>query len=170
MNKKTILGVAAVALLGLSACNNSCDKSCDNSCGNTAKDGKDKEMLYSGILPAADAQGSAYTLKLEYDAEDNYNEGDYTLVENTLVADSIAASGLKVMTSSYSKGDFKKEVKQVNGNNVTYLQLIPDAKDALGTPSAASLYFIVNPDESLTMVSADLQTPENAELYTLTSK
>ncbi|MDE5773507.1 MAG: hypothetical protein K2H86_03505 [Muribaculaceae bacterium] len=169
MKKTLILGAAAVALLGLASCGN-CNNS-DKSCSaNGCKNDKDKEVLYSGILPAADAQGSLYTLKLEYDADDNYNEGDFTLVENTLASDTVAPAGLKVLATSYSKGDFRKESKQVDGAVVEYIKLLPDAKDALGTPSAASQYYLINADESLTMVNADLQRPDSTTvaLYTLT--
>ncbi len=161
--------MALFAALGFSSC---CNKSCDNSdkAASADKSG-DKEVLYSGILPAADAQGTVYTLKLEFDADNNFTDGDYTLVETTLASDSVAASGLKDLTASYTKGDFTKASKEVDGATVEYIQLKPDAKDALGTPSAASLYFIVNPDESLTMVSADLQKAVDPALnYTLTVK
>lgn len=164
--KKTLLGLAALAALGLTACNNAASTNNSNSNG-----GKDKEVLYSGILPAADAQGTVYTLKLEFDADDNYMEGDFTMIENTLVADSVASSGLKEAATSYSKGDFRKLSKQVEGTAVDYIQLIPDAQDALGAASSSTLYFIVNPDESLTMVGADLQKAANPEInYTLTVK
>ncbi|MDE5552708.1 MAG: hypothetical protein K2M03_06100 [Muribaculaceae bacterium] len=166
MNKKIILGVAAAALVGLASCNcNNSDKVCPNK---AAGNDNDKEVLYSGILPNADAQGTVYTLKLEFDADDNYNEGDFTLVENSLATDTVAASGLKILASSYSKGDFRKEAKQVDGTTINYVRLMPDAKDALGNPSNASMYFIINEDESLTMVNAELQRSETPGLdYTL---
>lgn len=165
MKKTTFMGLAIVAALGFTACNNS------NTATTQVKKGGDKEVLYSGILPAADAQATVYTLKLDFDDDNNYTDGDFTMIENTLVSDTIAASGLKETATSYSKGDFRKESKQVDGTTVEYIRLLPDAKDALGTASASSLYFIVNPDESLTMVNADLKKAENTEMnYTLTVK
>lgn len=150
-----LFALAAVAALGFT------------SCGNSGNKGNDKEVLYSGILPSADADGSVYTLKLEFDADDNFNEGDFTLVENTLQTDTVAASGLKTVATSYTKGDFRKQSKTVDGATVEYIQLLPDAKDALGTPSAASQYFVINPDESLTMTGADLVKSETGLNYTL---
>lgn len=168
MKKQTIMGLAVIAALGLGACNESKTSSAA-SCGQPKCD-NDKEVLYSGILPAADAQGTVYTLKLEFDDDNNYTDGDYMLVENSLAADEEAASGLKEAATSYTKGDFVKESKDVDGAKVEYIRLTPDAKDSLGAPSASSLYFVINADESLTMVGADLQMPANAELYTLTVK
>ena len=166
MKKTLMLGIAAVAALGFVSCNNN-KATC---CGAVDKGG-DKEVLYSGVLPSADALGSVYTLKLEFDDDHNFTDGDFTMVETTLVADTVAASGLKDVTASYTKGDFRKETKQVDGTTVEYIRLIPDAKDALGTPSSASMYFVINADESLTMVGADLQKSENPGLnYTLTVK
>ena len=166
MKKTVLMGIAAIASLGFAACSNS------NATSNAVQPkGGDKEVLYSGILPAADAQGTVYTLKLEFDDDHNYTDGDYTMVENTLVADTTVASGLKEAATSYTKGDFRKESKQVNGVTVEYIRLYPDAKDALGTPSASSMYFVVNPDGSLTMTGADLQKAANTEMnYTLTVK
>lgn len=161
MKKTFLLGLAVVGALGFTACNNS----------NAAQTkGGDKEVLYSGILPAADAQGTVYTLKLDFDDDHNYTDGDYTMVENSLASDTIAVSGLKEVATSYSKGDFRKESKTVDGATVEYIRLIPDAKDALGTPSGSSLYFVLNSDGSLTMVGEDLQMPAMTELYTLTVK
>lgn len=166
MKKSLLLGLAAVAALGFTACNKTDCKS-----GAACTKGGDKEVLYSGILPSADAIGTVYTLKLEFDDDHNYTDGDFTLVENTLAADTLAASGLKEAATSYSKGDFRKESKQVDGVNVEYIRLVPKAKDALGAASAASMYFIVNADGSLTMTGTDLQKSENPALnYTLTVK
>lgn len=166
MKKTLIIGLAALAAIGFTAC---CDKtdSCDKAAGKCCT--ADQEVLYTGILPAADAQGTVYTLKLEFEKEHGCTDGDYTMVETTLAADTVAASGLKEVATSYTKGDFRKESKQVDGATVEYIRLLPDAKDALGTPSASSMYFLVEEDGSLTMVGADLQKSVVSELnYTLT--
>ncbi len=155
--------LTVMASLGFTACNNTCDSS------KTCSKGNDKEVLYSGVLPAADADGTVYTLKLEFDEEHNYTDGDFTMVETSMVTDTVSVQGMKVVATSYSKGDFRKESKVVDGATVDYIRLVPDAKDALGTPSASSDYFIINADESLTMVGADLQKAVNPEMnYTLT--
>lgn len=166
MKKNVILGLAAAAALGFTAC----DNSAATSGAAQSKGDDDKEVLYSGILPAADAQGTVYTLKLEFDSDHNFTDGDFIMIENSLAADSVAASGLKEVATSYTEGDFTKESKQVNGATVEYIRLTPDAKDSLGTPSGSSLYFILNADGSLTMVSADLEQPAIPALYTLTVK
>lgn len=162
--KKTLLGVIALASLGFVACDSS------NAASKVTAANGDKEVLYSGIVPAADAQGTVCTLKLDYDDDHNYTDGDYLMVENTLASDSVAASGLREVATSYTEGDFRKESKQVNGATVEYIRLVPDAKDAMGDPSASSLYFIINADQSLTMVNSDLEVSATSALYTLTVK
>ena len=165
MNKFVLFGAVAAAAVGLSACNNN-GQSVDAS---ASKGNGDKEVLYSGVLPAADAFGTVYTLKLDFDDDNNYTDGDFVLVENTLSVDSVG--NVTNVTASYNEGDFRKLSKVVGGASVEYIQLTPDAKDALGTASASSMYFIVNPDQSLTMVNADLQKSDNEGLnYTLTVK
>lgn len=159
--KKTAILMLAAASLGFVACNSK------TAATDQAKSGDDKEVLYSGILPAADAEGTVYTLKLDFDDDNNYTDGDYTLIENSLAADSVAPSGMKAVATSYSKGDFTKQSKEVDGQTVEYITLTPDAKDALGAPSASSAYFVVNADGSLTMVSQSLEMPVMADLYTL---
>lgn len=155
MMKKTVLaGLAAIAALGFTACN-------------SGVTGGDKAELYSGILPAADAQGNVYTLKLDFDDDNNYTDGDYTLVESSLVSDTTTVVGIKPVAVSYTEGDFKKQSKRTGDATVDYIVLTPDAKDAMGAPSASSMYFVVNSDGTLTMVAEDLQVPANAELYTL---
>lgn len=165
MNKFVLFGAVAAAAVGLSACNNngqSVDASASNGKG-------DKEVLYAGVLPSADAFGTVYTLKLDFDDDNNYTDGDFELVENTLSVDSVGT--VTEVVTSYNEGDFRKLSKAVNGTSVEYIQLTPDAKDAMGSASSCSMYFIVNPDQSLTMVNADLEKSANEGLnYTLTVK
>ncbi len=164
MKKTVLMGLAVMATLGVTSCNDS------NSTTKESKEGTDKMELYTGILPSADAQGTVYTLKLDYDNDNNNTEGDFAMTENTLVTDSLSVTGFKQMATSFSEGDFKKESKELNGAKVEYIRLIPDAKDALGTVSSSSSYFVINSDGSLTMVDANLQMPENPENYTLSVK
>lgn len=144
--------------------------SCDNNKANNVPPTNDdnKKELYSGILPAADAQATVYTLMLDFDDDHNYTDGDYTMVENVLAGDTIDASGLKELAWAYTEGDFTKESKVVDGNTVEYIKLIPDPKETLGADHTTPFYFIVNPDGSLTMVGADLQKSETPGInYTL---
>lgn len=165
MKKTVLFGVAAVAAFAFASCNNS------NTGAAPVKGSGDKDVLYSGILPSADAQCTVYTLKLEFDDDHNYTDGDFDMVENTFAADTIDASGLKEVLTAYTSGDFRKASKVVDGVTVEYIELIPDAKDALGGGSACSNYFVINPDQSLTMVGADLVKSEMPGMnYTLTVK
>ncbi len=167
MKKTVLFGLALVAALGFTACDKAATTTATDT---TTVKGDDKEVLYSGILPSADALANVYTLKLDYDDDHNYTDGDFVMIENSLL-DTVASSPLKEVATSYTEGDFRKESKVVDGVNVEYIRLIPDAKDALGTPSACSMYFIVNEDGSLTMVSPSLQKAVDPEMnYTLTVK
>ncbi len=154
MKNSMILAAAAAAVLSLSACsgNKSCD---DKAC---TKDDKAKEMVYTGVLPAADADGVRYTLHLDYDKDGN--EGDYTLLETYIKADTISATGYSDLKSLKSEGDFKVE-KQ---GDKTYLKLV---KDASGS-SDAPMYFLVDSDNAITLTNAELEVSTTPGMnYTL---
>lgn len=163
--RKAVLSVLAIASLCFAACGNK------NAVSEGVRHDGDKAVLYSGILPAADAQGTIYSLRLEFDADHNFTDGEFVLMENSIAADTSDPSGLKVAASSYTEGEFRKASKNIDGAEIEYICLIPDLKGALGTASASSLYFLINADESLTMVGEDLQKSVTPELnYTLTVK
>lgn len=167
MKKTVLFSLAAAAAFGFAACNNL-------SSTTTASEGKakggDMEELYSGILPAADAQGTLCTIKLEFDDDNNYTDGEFVMVENSLVTDTVAAAGLSEAATSYSEGKFRKESKSVNGANVEYLVLTPDAKDNLGAASNTPTYLVVNADQTLVLVNSDIEMPADPALYTLKLK
>lgn len=158
MKKILYLAVVALSVLGMSACSGkSCDgkKSCDgNEC---AKKG---DMVYTGVLPAADAAGVRYTLKLDYD---NKQKGDYDLVETYLVGDTTSTTGYRDDKSFTSEGDFTVIAK----DGKDYLQLIQDVKDSM-QGSATTLNFLVESDSTLVLVNSDFQPSETPGLnYTL---
>ena len=164
--KKAILFCLALAPLALASCSNCKDGSCASS-GN----GGDKEELYAGVLPAADAEGVIYTLRLDYDDDNNFTDGDFALTQTALESDTVSAPAIKAGVTSYTEGDFKIEDKTVDGAAAKVLRLIPDAKESLGTADNSTLYFLVNGDNTLTMVSADLTKAANDSInYTLTLK
>ncbi|MDE6042435.1 MAG: copper resistance protein NlpE N-terminal domain-containing protein [Muribaculaceae bacterium] len=166
MKKVLFLMLAVAASLGIASCDNSGAKAQANA-GNGK--GGDKSVLYTGILPAADVQGILYTVKLDFDDDHNYTDGDFVMVENYLAYDSVAASGLRDAATAYSEGDFYKESKVVNGQKVDYLRLVPDAKDGLGVADSAPTYFVMNADGSITLTTQDLTVSTVPGLnYTLT--
>ena len=121
--------------------------------------------------PAADAEGILYTLKLDYDDDHNYTDGDFQLVETALLSDTVSAMNLRTGVTSLTEGDFRIETSTAEGETTSYMRLVPDAKESLGAASTATLYFIINPDKSLTMVNSDLTKAANDSLnYTLTLK
>ncbi|MBD5341535.1 MAG: copper resistance protein NlpE [Bacteroides sp.] len=164
--KKAILFCLALAPLALASCNN-----CNNgSCASGSKGG-DKEELYAGILPAADAEGFVYTLRLDYDDDHNYTDGDFAMTQMALDYDTVSAPALKAGITSYTEGDFRIENKTVNGAGVKVLTLVPDPKESLGTVDNSTVYFLVNGDNTLTLVGPDFTKATNDSLnYTLTLK
>lgn len=154
MKKTLFTAAAAFALLSLGACSNqNCSK---GSCG----DAGDKEEVYTGVLPAADADGIRYTLDLDFDDDNNYTDGDYDLVQTYLVSDTTATSGISDANSFKSKGDFT--VAESNGKK--YLKLVPDRKFTNAEP----LNFLVESDSTIVLVGADLQPSATPGLnYTL---
>lgn len=168
MKKTVLMGLALLGTLGFVACGNS-SKTAQTVA--PTKNSADKEVLYAGILPAADAMGTVYTLKLDYDADHGFAEGDFIMIENSIVSDTTAVSGIQEVATAYTEGDFRKESKEVNGANVEYILLIPEAKEGLGASSSASTYFLINADGSLTMVGESLEASDIPGLnYTLTVK
>lgn len=155
--KKLFLGAAAVAaLFAMSACSG--NKSCD---GNACTKGMDDDMVYTGVLPAADADGVRYTLSLDYDDDHNGNDGDYHLVETYLKGDTTATAGFNDELSFKSKGDFTVEQR----DGMKYIRLVPKAKKS---SKATSLYFMVDSDSTLTLVNDSLEaSPNTAMNYTL---
>lgn len=156
--KKLILGTAILAsLCAMSACSSN-DNCKDKSCKASDAD----EMVYTGVLPAADADGVRYTLKLDYD--DNFREGDYDLVETYLKGDTTATAGFNDEKSFKSEGDFKV----VEKDGMKYLRLIAKARKKSAGSKADNLCFMVDSDSTLTLVNDSLESSTNAALnYTL---
>lgn len=152
--KKTILGACAFAgMLALASCSNGNCKG--NQCGNS--NCSDEDMVYTGVLPAADADGVRYTLTLDYDDDDNCMKGDFDLVETNLKCDSVSGKSCDA-SSSKSEGDFT--VIEKDGNK--YLKLVKKHQ------AAAPMCFLVSSDSTLTMVNDSLKVSENPKLnYTL---
>ncbi len=155
--KKIVLGMAALAALGLASCggNNKCDNkaNCDGKC-------EDKVEVFTGVLPGADNEGVRYTLNLEYDDDHNCTEGDYKLDETYLVADSTATDGVRADKSFKSEGDFT--ITEKDGKKV--YKLVPDAKDSNAEATLTPMYFILDNDSTLTMVNAELERSVNPDL------
>lgn len=158
MKKSVIMAGAALMMLTLGACNsgNGCNGKdhCDNKC--------DKDAVFTGVLPAADAAGIRYTLHLDYDHDDK--DGDYKLVETYLQADTTSAMGYRDLKSFSSEGDFTVE-KQ---GEKTYLKLVKDAKDSSAGSIDTPIYLLVDSDSTLTLTNQALEVSETPGMnYTL---
>ena len=79
-----------MALFSMASCAGNQNGKC---CNSVECKGGDK--VYTGLLPAADAEGVRYTLKLDYDDDKNNMEGDYDLLETYVVGDSLSMTGHK---------------------------------------------------------------------------
>lgn len=155
---KKIVFAAAVAALAFTACNS----------GNSCKSGNDgdKNELYTGVLPAADADGILYNLSLDFDDDHNFTDGDYHLTETYLMTDTVRGKSFDGR-SFKTEGDFKVETRTVDGKEVKYLKLTPEAKESVGNASSDVLYFIIDSDNSITLTDAELSMPGDSLNYTL---
>lgn len=151
--KKALYMAATVALLGMSACTGT---SCDSK-GCKADDDK----LYTGVMPAADCDGIRYTLKLDYDDDHNYTDGDYDLVQTYIAADSTSALGYKDIRTVKSEGDFTV-VKTKDGK--TGLKLVEEVRKG---QQGETMYFVVDSDSTITMTNSDFETAASGLNYTL---
>ncbi|MDE6556081.1 MAG: copper resistance protein NlpE [Duncaniella sp.] len=155
MKKIVLMAGAALAMMSMVACSgdNKCGSTCDNKC--------DGDVVFTGVLPAADAEGVRYTLAL--DCDDDCTKGDYKLVETYIKADTVSALGYKDAASFASEGDFTV----VKNGDKTYLKLVKDAKDS-SAQAADNLYFVVDSDSTITMTNAQFEVSETPGMnYTL---
>ncbi|MDE6377748.1 MAG: copper resistance protein NlpE, partial [Duncaniella sp.] len=112
------------------------------------------EAVYAGLLPAADAEGVQYILKLNYISEGDSVMGAYDLHEMYLAADS-AANSVEVATEGAFVG--------IDKDGKSYLKLAPESNPA------QEMYFFVESDSTLVLVNSELEPAANPELnYTLT--
>lgn len=144
MKKVMMIAAIAAALVSCkSKGTNNNDSASTNETVMAVTENAAAEVVYKGILPAADGPGIQYVLKL-----DNINstgEGTYTL-ETTY----LEAEGAGKDKSFTSKG--KKQIiqKDVNNEKKTAIKLIPDDSD---TP----IYFVIVNDSTLRLVNEELQ-------------
>lgn len=160
MKKMLLFATALIALLPV-ACSHS-EKSCSGSdCS--------KDAVYTGVLPAADADGVRYTLTLDYDDDHNYTTGDYDLVEVYLQGDTTSATGYHDAASYRSEGDFSVITGQGADSSKKYIKLVKDARDSSTGSVDGPLYFMITSDNTLEMVNDQLQPSETPGMnYTLT--
>ena len=159
MKKTLLLMVVALGLVGAAGCS-------DKHSG--ARPMSEPDAIFTGVLPAADADGVRYTLKLDYDDDRGNMAGDYDLVETYLVADSIQKSGARDANSFRSEGDFT--VDEGSGTNAgkKFIKLVSDRRDSSAGSAEGPLYFLVESDTTLVLVDQNLTPSSNPGLnYTL---
>lgn len=149
MKHSFIYLTAAAAVLAMSACNNRTECA---AAGAACTNDRDVDKVYTGVLPAADADGIRYTLLLDYN--DEGNGGDYDMVQTYFANDS---TGVNDIATFVAEGDFTVAATPAGGK---YLKL-----DGNG---AGDMYFLVDNDSEITMTDASLEAPATPGLnYTL---
>lgn len=147
---KSLLAIAAAATLLATA-------SCAKQAATDSTPSDKEDVTYTGVLPAADADGIRYTVTFDYDS-DNENAGEYDMTQVTIVTDSVAGSQIDA-NKAETKGRFS--IEQATGKK--YYKLTPDATET------AAYFFVIDSDSTITMVNAELEQSVNPELnYTLT--
>lgn len=143
----------------LSACSTSHKDSSE-----TSASAESHAVTYSGILPAADAEGVRYILTLDYD--DDGSEGDFKLAEVYLSGGATRESGSDSLTFR-TTGDFQVLTGTPQSATQKYIKLVPEND----TSDANSLYFVIDSDSTITMVSSSLTPAVSSDLnYTLTKQ
>ncbi|MDE7380765.1 MAG: copper resistance protein NlpE N-terminal domain-containing protein [Muribaculaceae bacterium] len=154
MKTCTLMATAAFMALSLGACSG--EKTAQT--GVAEASNLNEDQVYTGILPAADCDGIRYTLRLDYDDDHNFTDGDYNLVETYLGTDSVSSTGYKDLKSFKSEGDFKVE----NKDGKKYLRLVQDVKDSSAGSNVGPLYFLVDNDSTITLVNDKLEVSQEA--------
>ncbi len=134
MRLRLLYAASLAAALAAGAC--TCKTATDTPAPDTDK-GYDK--VYTGVLPAADADGVRYTLLLDYD--DNTG-GDYEMVQTYFATDS---TGVCDIATFATEGDFTTG-KTAAGTD--YIKLSGDG--------AGELYFVAATDSTMVMTDASL--------------
>lgn len=163
MKKIVLMAGVALAVLGLSSCDSkTCNADgCADSSAVTAQE-KNVDAVYTGVIPAADCDGVRYTLLLDYDKKDK--DGDYTLIETYIKADTAATLGYVDVNSFVSEGDFTMEQK----DGKSYLKLVKDAKDSSKGSADTPLYFVIDNDSAITLANQNLEVSTTPGMnYTL---
>lgn len=164
MKKIVLMAGVALAALGISSCDSkTCDsKTCTGDGSAVTATEKNVDAVYTGVLPAADLDGVRYTLLLDYDKKDK--DGDYTLIETYIKADTAATLGYVDVNSFVSEGDFTMEQK----DSKSYLKLVKDAKDSSKGSADTPLYFVIDNDSTITLANENLEVSTTPGMnYTL---
>lgn len=143
MKKLMYFAAAALAVVSMASCDGN---------GKSYKGPKIPDQVYTGVIPAADAAGFRYTVKLDYDDDDNNMRGDYDLTEIVIVGDSTSPLGYKDAGTYLSEGDFT--VVEQNGKK--YLKLVKDPRKS-NAIAVDKLNFLVSSDSTITLVNDDLE-------------
>lgn len=162
MNLKLYIASSIALLIAAGACS---DKSRNSTQSETpekiARDGGD--LIYSGVLPAADTPGIATILLLDFDDHSDI-EGDYTYTEKSLGNDGFTAT---------SEGDFHIITTKTDSTDLRYIRLTPDEDDntvdGKKTPGIVR-YFLIDNDSTLTMTDSTLMRPASGLPYNLQLK
>ena len=146
-----MLASAAVAMMAASCAGNKAK--CDDAQCAAAEEKTTEEVIYTGLLPAADAAGIQYILKLDYSESKDSVKGEYDLYEVYLVSDSAVEGALKNVVDVTTEGEFAGFEK--------------DGKQYLKLEGSTPVFFVVDSDSTVTLVNSDLEPGAAGLNYTL---
>lgn len=159
MKKTFYLTTAVLAVISITSCSGT------KKSGSEPAETRSQQEVYSGILPAADADGIKYTLKLDYSSDPDFKSGIYDLEESYLMVDSLSSDGIKTIQTDNSNGNFTIFEGEGSNSGKYYLKLVDQADSIAATP----VFFLVENDSTITMVNAELEPSPNPDFnYSLT--
>ncbi len=146
----------AAGLVALASCSSNTQKSAEaTDATEETVEAVTNEVVYSGVLPAADTEGVEYTVNFVYNPESE-TDGTFTMTQ-------VYMSETDPATFD-SKGSFSVKTGTPQSADQQYFVLAAE-----GTP-ADTTYFVVTNDNTITLVGRDL-TPSVTDLnYDLTKK
>lgn len=155
--KKFIYTLAAMAtIFGAASCSSNTEKKAE---AETAVEttAEPKTEVFSGVLPAADADGMRYTVTMDYKDAD---KGTFTMQQTALTADEGTATGYTDGASFDYKGDFTIDTK----DDVKYIKLTGTMGEEAQTED---FYFVIDNDSTITFTGNKPEKIDSPLNYTL---
>lgn len=155
--KKTLLAAAVATVAAMTACSNNQQ---EQAAENQESTDTISQQTYTGTLPAADAEAVVYTITFDYPDAQDATTGTYNMEQKYVDKD----------TSSFKTDGTFTVAPTPKDNTKKYIKLTPKATtdDVAGATPADTLYFLVETDTTITMVSPALEPSANKDLnYTL---
>lgn len=153
---KKLYYLYAAGLVALASCSSNAQKSAEaTDATEETVEAVSNEVVYSGVLPAADTEGVEYTVNFVYNP-DSETDGNFTMTQ-------VYMSETDPATFD-SKGTFAVKTGTPQSADQKYFVLAAES-----TP-ADTTYFVVTNDNTITLVGSDLTPSVTGLNYDLTKK